>query len=58
MGNYSKFFGALIGGILSFGAMKFGLPAEWATGDFAVALTTVVTSIAVYLFPANKPPVA
>jgi len=53
MATYSKFFGALIGGILSFLTLKFGLPADWATGDFAAALTTVVSAIFVWGFPKN-----
>lgn len=55
MGNYSKFFGAIVGGILAWLTAKFGLPAEWAAGDFAAAITTVVTAVVVWAFPANDP---
>lgn len=54
MGNYSKFFGAVVGAILSWGATK-GLPAELTGPEMNVALTGVITSFVVWLFPANKP---
>ena len=55
MAAYSKFFGAIVGGIFAWLVAKFSLPADWATGDFAAALTTIITAVVVYAFPANKP---
>jgi len=55
MGNYSKLIAAVVGGALSWAAVKWGLPAEWATGEFAAAITTVVSSVLVWRFPANVP---
>jgi hypothetical protein len=55
MSAYSKFFGAIVGGILAWLVARFGLPADWATGDFAAAITTVITAIVVWAFPANTP---
>ena len=55
MGAYSKFIGALVGGVMSFLVAKFALPAEWATGDVSAAITTVLTAVVVFAFPANKP---
>jgi hypothetical protein len=54
MAAYSKFIGALVGGIMSYLVAKFALPAEWATGDVTAALTTVLTALVVYYSPANK----
>ena len=47
MAAYSKFFGAIVGGILAWLVAKFSLPADWATGDFAAALTTIITAVVV-----------
>ena len=55
MAQYSKLIAAIIGGVLSWLTVRFGLPAEWSTGEFAVALSTVIMSILVWRFPANEP---
>lgn len=54
MGNYSKLIGAIVGGAISYGVNKGILPAEWTDPTTVSAVTTVVISICVYLFPANK----
>lgn len=55
MAAYSKFFGALVGGVLAWLVAKFGFPADWVGGPVEAALTTLITAVVVYLFPANKP---
>lgn len=51
---YSKAIGALVGGVLSWLVMKYGLPADWANENMVAAVSTVITAAMVYLFPANK----
>jgi len=53
MGAYSKFIGAVIGGLVSWGIAKDVIPAEWNTPDMMAAMTTVVTALVVWLSPAN-----
>lgn len=56
MSNYSKLIATLVAGALAFLANKFALPVEWATpdGDFVIGVTTLISSILVWAFPANK----
>lgn len=54
LGNYSKFYGALVGGIVSYLVSRNFLPADFNTPDVVAALTTVVTAISVWAFPANQ----
>ena len=56
--EYSKLIAVVVGFVLSYLSTKFAIPAEWATGDFAVWLTSIITAILVWRFPANKPPAA
>lgn len=56
--EYSKLIAVVVGFALSYGVAKFGLPAEWATGDFNIWLTSIITAILVWRFPANKTPEA
>ena len=53
--EYSKLIAVVVGFALSFLTTRFALPAEWATGDFAVWVTSIITAILVWRFPANKP---
>ena len=54
MGNYSKLIGTLVGGGISWGISKGLLPVEWADPTTVSAITTLITAICVYFFPANK----
>lgn len=54
LGNYSKFYGAIVGGAVSYLVAKGLLPADFNTPDVVAALTTIVTSIFVWAFPANR----
>ncbi len=56
MGNYSKAIGALVGGVIGLLGGIFALPAEWQTPEVIGAITTVLSLIATYVFPANKAP--
>lgn len=53
MGSYSKFFGAIVGGAISYAVAKGILPADFNTPDIVTAMTTIITAIAVWAFPAN-----
>lgn len=55
LGNYSKLYGSLTGGILGFIISRLGLPAELATPEVQGAITIVLSAVATALFPANKP---
>lgn len=55
MGNYSKLFGSLVGGVLGLAVSLFGLPAEWATPEIQGAITVLLGAAATFLFPANRP---
>ena len=54
--EYSKLIAVVVGFVLTFLASRFAIPAEWATGDFSIWLTSIITAILVWRFPANKPP--
>ena len=54
--EYSKLIAVVVGFVLSFLTTRFALPADWATGDFSVWVTSIITAILVWRFPANKPP--
>jgi hypothetical protein len=61
-GNYSKFFGSIIGGIAGILVAKGVVPADAVTPDnINVVLAGIGTCVTVggaiftYLFPANKP---
>jgi hypothetical protein len=61
MGNYSKFIGSIVGGVLGIFAAKGIIPADSATPDNintilagVGALATIGSAIATFLFPANK----
>lgn len=54
MGNYSKLIGSIVGGVVGI-AVSFGLPAEWATPELQGAIVVVLSAIATFIFPSNKP---
>lgn len=54
MGNYSKLFGSLIGGVVGLAVTRFGLPAETAP-EITGAITVLLSAAATWAFPANKP---
>jgi hypothetical protein len=53
--EYSKLVAVLVGFVLSYLATKFAIPAEWVAGDFNMWVTSLITAILVWRFPANKP---
>ena len=53
LGNYSKLFGAIVGGIVAWLVSNNLIPADFNTPDIVAGVTTVITAIFVYLFPAN-----
>lgn len=53
MSAYSKFFGAIIGGILGVLVSKFGLPAELSSPEVVGGLTTLASAVVTWLAPAN-----
>ena len=55
MGNYSKLIAAIVGPVVGFAVTTFGLPAEWAGEGMTTALVTIISAIAVFFAPANKP---
>lgn len=54
LGNYSKLYGSLTGGIIGFVISRLGLPAEFATPEVQGALTILLSAAATALFPANQ----
>lgn len=54
MSAYNKMIAAVVGGVLSWVVGKYGLPVDWAGSDMQAAITTVITAVVVYAFPANK----
>jgi len=54
MGNYSKFIGTIVGGVVGWAAARGFLPADFATPDVVAAATVIIAAVATYLFPANK----
>jgi len=54
LGNYSKFYGSLVGGIVGVLVSKYGLPAELATPEIQGAVTVLLAAVTTFLFPANK----
>jgi hypothetical protein len=55
MGNYSKLVGAVVGGVAGVLVSRFGLPTEFATPEIQGAVTVILSAVATFLFPANKP---
>lgn len=54
MGNYSKLFGSLIGGVVGIVVSRYGLPAESAP-ELTGAITVLLSAFTTWAFPANKP---
>lgn len=53
MGNYSKAIAAILGGVITvLGA--FNVPTDWATPELVSAVGAILTTVLVYVFPANK----
>lgn len=55
MGNYSKLFGSIIGGVVGLLVSKGLLPVEMQDPEIVAALTTIFAAIATWRFPANRP---
>ena len=53
MGNFSKAIGAIVGGVFGLLAGTV-IPAEYATPEMQGALTVLLSTFAVFIFPANK----
>lgn len=55
MGNYSKLVAVLVGTAFGYAGSRFGLPADLATPEIQGAVTLLIASFLVFIFPANKP---
>lgn len=55
LGNYSKLYGSLTGGIIGILVSRLGLPAEFATPEIQGALTVLMSALFTYAFPRNNP---
>lgn len=55
LGNYSKLYGSLAGGIVGFIVSRLGLPADLATPEVQGAVTIILSALFTFFFPANKP---
>lgn len=55
LGNYSKLYGSLTGGVLGYLISALGVPAALATPEMQAALTVVLSGLFTYAFPKNKP---
>lgn len=53
MGNFSKAIGAIVGGVFGLLAGNI-IPVEYATPEMQGALTVLLSTLAVFLFPANR----
>jgi hypothetical protein len=49
-----KAIAAILGGLVSFAALKWGIQIDWLTPDFINTISIAVAGILVYLVP-NKP---
>ncbi len=54
MGMYSKLIGSIVGGIMGLLGSKYAMPADMQSPEMVAALTTVLSAIATFFFPANK----
>ena len=54
-GDYSYLTSNFAAIIAAFLVARFGFPAEWVGGPVEAAITTVITAIVVWAFPANTP---
>ena len=54
MGAYSKFIGAIVGGLLGLLGSTFALPAEWQSPEMVSSITMILSAISTFLFPANS----
>jgi len=52
MGNYSKFFGAVSGGVVGI-LVNMGIPAEWVTPEIQGGIVVLLSSLFTYAFPPN-----
>lgn len=55
MGNYSKFLGALVGGVLGMLVNVFALPEAWASDEMQGAVIVILSAVLTYVFPPNNP---
>jgi hypothetical protein len=55
LGNYSKLYGSVSGGVLGYLIAALGLPAAFATPEMTAALTVILSGIFTFAFPANRP---
>lgn len=54
LGNYSKLYGSLTGGVIGVLISRLGLPAELATPEVQGAVTVILSALFTFAFPANK----
>lgn len=55
LGNYSKVIGSIVGALAG-ALVSFGLlPAELATPEIQAGVIAILSAVATYAFPANKP---
>lgn len=54
MGNYSKLFGAIVGGVVGWLGSRYALPDALTSPEVQGATTVLLSAIATYLFPANR----
>lgn len=55
MGNYSKLIGSIVGAAVG-ALVAFGvLPESLATPEIQASLVAILSAVATYAFPANKP---
>jgi zinc transporter ZupT len=50
-----KAIAAVLGGLVSFLALKFGIQADWLTPDLINTLSVAIAGALVYLVPNKKP---
>ena len=53
LGNYSKFIGSIVGGVVGM-LTAIGIPVEWATPEMQSAIVVAMSAIFTFFFPANK----
>lgn len=50
-----KAIAAVIGGLVSFLALQFGISADWLTPELQVMISSAVSGLLTYLVPNKKP---
>lgn len=54
LGNYSKFIGSIVGGVVGILVSNFGLPEAFASPEIQSMVTVALSAAFTYAFPANK----